>query len=454
MSLRDEIIRLANQHPETRRIYAAFIQEAAGKPTYKDYVEKKRKKNEKPLKKDQWEVRVLGKKPEGKSEGGSTPDPNEKIKFPAALGELMSSWHSSGGDPIYQMSSHISGGHPIPRSVAEAAQANIRKDLGNPNYSEADKKELQKIDKAIDKVLGKKAPAGKAEESKKTPPKSPGKPPKSPGSKPTKKAPKPYTPRRSKALYLKGVAGYHATEELDRKGENISYALGRMHHDQSLSDEQRRAEETEKVPEAKKIYEASYEESKKLLGTAEEFVAMTKGLNLSTKAKAALTEAEAALKEGYEWLTKPEDVHLRDDYPASDYLYTAGMATAKARAPLYRVQDIHFDLQENPPRKKYPAKVQEVVEKHDLTDADADAVKEFKKNKPSKGKSQTDQQLMQKFLAKAKPETKERMKGMTPAEFKQMLAAIMDEEEGGGTGKTVSRLARKYLTVSYPFMFD
>ena len=80
--------------------------------------------------------------------------------------------------------------------------------------------------------------------------------------------------------------------------------------------------------------------------------------------------------------------------------------------------------------KKWHPKVKEVMEKHDLTDAYADEVKAFKSDKPSSGAKLSPQQLMQKFLQKAKPETRERMKGVSPGEFMKMLGAIMDEEGG------------------------
>lgn len=74
-----------------------------------------------------------------------------------------------------------------------------------------------------------------------------------------------------------------------------------------------------------------------------------------------------------------------------------------------------------------------VAEKYDLKDADAEALAKFKKSKPKKGKVKlTDAELMKKFLANAKPETKERMKGMSPAEFVKILGAIMDEEGAEG----------------------
>ena len=41
------------------------------------------------------------------------------------------------------------------------------------------------------------------------------------------------------------------------------------------------------------------------------------------------------------------------------------------------------------------------------------------------------QKLMEAFLKKAKPETKERMKGMGVEDFMKMYAAILDDEEPG-----------------------
>lgn len=89
------------------------------------------------------------------------------------------------------------------------------------------------------------------------------------------------------------------------------------------------------------------------------------------------------------------------------------------------------------PAKHWAPKVKEVMEKHHLTDDDAEQVKAFKSDKPASGAKLSPQALMQRFMAKAKPETKERMKGMTPGEFMKMLAAIMDDE--GGEMKMASR---------------
>lgn len=79
--------------------------------------------------------------------------------------------------------------------------------------------------------------------------------------------------------------------------------------------------------------------------------------------------------------------------------------------------------------KKWHADVHQTMLKHNLLDTDADQLKTFKGNKPSKGTPISDQVLMQRFLAKAKPETKERMKGMSVADFKLMYAAINSDEE-------------------------
>ena len=106
------------------------------------------------------------------------------------------------------------------------------------------------------------------------------------------------------------------------------------------------------------------------------------------------------------------------------------------------------DSKPAPAKSKYNKKVQTVMTKHDLVDDDADEVKAFKKKKPSMGSTVSDAELMRRFLAKAKPETKERMKGMSPADFMKILGAITDEDEGGGKQASLRgqliRIAHKY----------
>lgn len=99
-------------------------------------------------------------------------------------------------------------------------------------------------------------------------------------------------------------------------------------------------------------------------------------------------------------------------------------------------------------KKKYSPKVESVMDQHALTDEDADQVREFKSDRPSSGVVLTPAQLMQRFLAKAKPETKERMKGLTPAEFMQMLGAIMEDEEGG-QGKSATDLRNRLIRLAH-----
>lgn len=59
----------------TNRV-AAIERQAASKPSYKDYVKDKKKKGEKPLSKDEWESKVLGK---GKKDKGKGKGPTEKL---------------------------------------------------------------------------------------------------------------------------------------------------------------------------------------------------------------------------------------------------------------------------------------------------------------------------------------------------------------------------------------
>ena len=89
-------------------------------------------------------------------------------------------------------------------------------------------------------------------------------------------------------------------------------------------------------------------------------------------------------------------------------------------------------------KKNYRPTMESVMTKHSLTDDDAADVIQFSIDRPKKGKEQSPAELMRRFMEHAKPETKERMKGMNPAEFMKMLRAVLDDEDGGGGGKTAS----------------
>lgn len=79
--------------------------------------------------------------------------------------------------------------------------------------------------------------------------------------------------------------------------------------------------------------------------------------------------------------------------------------------------------------RKYAAPVLEISNKYDLEGEDADELYDFKADKPNRGSSITDAELFQKFLAKASPETRERMQGMDLKDFMVMYKSIMDEDE-------------------------
>lgn len=80
----------------------------------------------------------------------------------------------------------------------------------------------------------------------------------------------------------------------------------------------------------------------------------------------------------------------------------------------------------------------QMVQSKNLKDEDVDAVLDQVVNK--KGMMLSPAELMRKFLAEAKPETRERMKGMSPAEFMDIVSFMVDDEEAeaGMKGKTAS----------------
>ena len=73
-SLRAKLIRLAHEKPELRSKSLPLLTKEAKDPSYQDYLDKKKKDGEKPLPKDQWETKVLGKSEKdekGSEDGGS-----------------------------------------------------------------------------------------------------------------------------------------------------------------------------------------------------------------------------------------------------------------------------------------------------------------------------------------------------------------------------------------------
>lgn len=173
--LRSGLIRLAFANPELRADLLPLIEKEAAGPSYKDYVEKKRKKGEKPLAEDAWESRVKGKGESGggaeKSEGKKDEDKGgggKTVSLPPAeskkLGEALGQWHASGSDPIYAVSSNAYAGKPIPADAAKKALDKVNT-LLQGDMSAADKKQLSSAKAMLEKLTGEK-PKGKAKSEK------------------------------------------------------------------------------------------------------------------------------------------------------------------------------------------------------------------------------------------------------------------------------------------------
>jgi hypothetical protein len=77
--------------------------------------------------------------------------------------------------------------------------------------------------------------------------------------------------------------------------------------------------------------------------------------------------------------------------------------------------------------RQYHDDVKNMANKYDLESEDADALYDWRVDKPARGRALSDQEKMSRFLAKAKPETKERMQGMSLADFMVMYKAILKE---------------------------
>lgn len=79
--------------------------------------------------------------------------------------------------------------------------------------------------------------------------------------------------------------------------------------------------------------------------------------------------------------------------------------------------------------RTYSPEVLDVWNRNDLEEEDADELYNFRVDKPPGGKKLTDAQIMQKFLAQASPETRERMKGMSLDDFMIAYKSILDADE-------------------------
>lgn len=134
--------------------------------SYKDYVEQKKKDNEKPLSKDEWESKTQGKEKDKKekpaksekSEEKKEPSKAEKDTTPVKLKKdlaSLSSW-ATGGDAIQQVATHAQGGHSVPKHVVQKAKAMIESWLEHKDSYRIDaagEKELKKHLKNMDAIL-------------------------------------------------------------------------------------------------------------------------------------------------------------------------------------------------------------------------------------------------------------------------------------------------------------
>lgn len=79
--------------------------------------------------------------------------------------------------------------------------------------------------------------------------------------------------------------------------------------------------------------------------------------------------------------------------------------------------------------RKYSGELVPIWNEYELEGEDADELYEFKNRKPGLGRKLTDEQLKQKFLKEASPETRERMKDLPLDKFMVAYKAIMDDED-------------------------
>ena len=148
--------------------------------------------------------------------------------------------------------------------------------------------------------------------------------------------------------------------------------------------------------------------------------------------------SETVRAKGREQLKKATYANLGKMVDAADWLLSNWDDDRAKKHPL--VQHLGYDREGLKKLKKlikrkmgdvrgrqYHAEVLEVANKYGLEPEDADALYDWRADKPGRGARISDQEKMSRFLAKAKPETRERMKGMGLADFMVMYKAILKE---------------------------
>ena len=184
-----------------------------------------------------------------------------------------------------------------------------------------------------------------------------------------------------------------------------------------------------------------YKDRKELFGKGK---ADTHPVSITQKDLAIFTpeglneDAKKATHEGFKGITykKLKDLENNIKVAVEDPEGPYAKALMQSGYTKEGLAEMHKSLQkllDSQKGRRYNNTVLQIANKYDLEGEDADELYGFKIDKPFYGKKLTDQELFQKFLAHAKPETRERMQGMSLDDFMVMYKSILldddDEDE-------------------------
>jgi len=138
--------------------------------------------------------------------------------------------------------------------------------------------------------------------------------------------------------------------------------------------------------------------------------------------------------------TKPDDPYSKDHWLSKNLKLDKDEVKTFHKELKRKTDEVHG--------RKYGRRVLAIANANDLESEDADAVYDFRKDKPPTGRKLTPEQLKQKFLQGpwGDAETKKRVRGMDANEFMAMRNAIFDEDEEEisiSWGKTASHHEEK-----------
>ena len=166
-TLRTKLIRLAHENPALRADLRPLLKTAEG-PSYKTYVEKKRKDGEKPLPEDEWETRVKGKgdaKGDAKDEGGESKPVALSREGYKAIGDLLGPFNEPGS--MGHVVSFAVAGKPMePKHVKKVVSEidgylkNWATEAKRSGWTPKDKKNLTRAKGILENSMGKTASTG------------------------------------------------------------------------------------------------------------------------------------------------------------------------------------------------------------------------------------------------------------------------------------------------------